>query len=300
MEAFYKIISFFVGILVVIGGGICVIVGTVSLIGSTDFQAGSISLIISLLGLVLVGFGVRVMAFGLRFDHNKADNIQQPSLTNSEPVNNSAQPPSRKNLKWPENYQERIETIVAASYDETNFIYFLDFEFKTIRQAKDCITKIRLMQKQLRQVKSEINNKIKVVKAQRLPRTSRKSGNLLVLASLISDVSSGHKIADYQNVILNIETLLDACDKRKIEIEVWVEQQNPIRTIDSFQRERIPEDIQIFVWNRDGGKCVKCGSQESLEFDHIIPVSVGGSNTARNIQLLCERCNRKKGNNIGN
>jgi 5-methylcytosine-specific restriction endonuclease McrA len=61
----------------------------------------------------------------------------------------------------------------------------------------------------------------------------------------------------------------------------------------------IPDDVQILVWNRDGGKCVKCGSQERLEFDHIIPLSKGGSNTARNIQLLCENCNRTKQNNIG-
>jgi hypothetical protein len=64
-------------------------------------------------------------------------------------------------------------------------------------------------------------------------------------------------------------------------------------------REPIPEDVQIFVWNRDGGKCVKCGSNINLEFDHIIPFSKGGNNTARNIQLLCETCNRSKGASIG-
>ena len=64
------------------------------------------------------------------------------------------------------------------------------------------------------------------------------------------------------------------------------------------QRQPLPDDIKIFVWQRDGGRCVKCGSQENLEFDHIIPISMGGSNTARNIQLLCERCNRAKSGNL--
>jgi 5-methylcytosine-specific restriction endonuclease McrA len=39
---------------------------------------------------------------------------------------------------------------------------------------------------------------------------------------------------------------------------------------------------------------VECGSRERLEFDHIIPVSEGGFNTARNIELRCETCNRRK------
>jgi hypothetical protein len=63
-------------------------------------------------------------------------------------------------------------------------------------------------------------------------------------------------------------------------------------------REPIPEHVRVFVWRRDQGRCVQCGSNERLEYDHIIPVSKGGSNTERNIQLLCESCNRKKSNMI--
>jgi len=60
----------------------------------------------------------------------------------------------------------------------------------------------------------------------------------------------------------------------------------------------IPRDVQREVWRRDQGQCIQCESRLNLEFDHIIPVSKGGSNTVRNIQLLCQRCNREKYNNI--
>src|SRR5262249_29876941 len=60
------------------------------------------------------------------------------------------------------------------------------------------------------------------------------------------------------------------------------------------KRQPIPHEVKDRVWRRDEGRCVSCGSQELLEFDHIIPLAMGGSNTERNLQLLCERCNREK------
>ena len=66
----------------------------------------------------------------------------------------------------------------------------------------------------------------------------------------------------------------------------------------SAQDRYVPSNVKIAVWRRDEGKCAKCASQEKLEYDHIIPVSKGGSNTERNIQLLCEKCNRLKSANI--
>lgn len=66
----------------------------------------------------------------------------------------------------------------------------------------------------------------------------------------------------------------------------------------AYERKRIPESVRIAVWRRDQGRCANCGSRENLEYDHIVPVSKGGSNTARNIELLCQDCNRAKGNRI--
>lgn len=64
------------------------------------------------------------------------------------------------------------------------------------------------------------------------------------------------------------------------------------------RREAIPRAVQREVWQRDGGACVQCTSRKLLCFDHIVPFSHGGSNTVRNLQLLCEPCNLSKGNRI--
>ena len=56
----------------------------------------------------------------------------------------------------------------------------------------------------------------------------------------------------------------------------------------------IPKHVKKIVWLRDEGHCVECGSSCDLQFDHIIPLSKGGANTVKNLQLLCAKCNRKK------
>ncbi len=53
-------------------------------------------------------------------------------------------------------------------------------------------------------------------------------------------------------------------------------------------------DRRLFQQN---GKCAVCKKKitEQYHIDHIIPLSRGGSNAAKNIQLLCPGCNLKKG-----
>lgn len=65
------------------------------------------------------------------------------------------------------------------------------------------------------------------------------------------------------------------------------------------KRPPIPRDVVDTVWNRDGGKCVYCGSGENLHLDHIIPFSKGGDTSVENLQLLCQKCNLEKSNKIG-
>lgn len=47
---------------------------------------------------------------------------------------------------------------------------------------------------------------------------------------------------------------------------------------------------------KDDSKCIKCESSEKLHLDHIHPISKGGKNDISNIQILCGKCNMKKGN----
>jgi len=47
-----------------------------------------------------------------------------------------------------------------------------------------------------------------------------------------------------------------------------------------------------------GNKCTYCSSTNSIELDHIVPLSKGGINSIQNAQPLCRSCNRKKSNRI--
>lgn len=91
--------------------------------------------------------------------------------------------------------------------------------------------------------------------------------------------------------------IMDSCDAERRKFERLKNKFSGNKE-EKSNRQKIPESVRIEVWRRDQGCCALCGSRESLEYDHIIPVSRGGSNTARNIELLCEKCNRSKSNNI--
>ena len=53
------------------------------------------------------------------------------------------------------------------------------------------------------------------------------------------------------------------------------------------------------AYERQNGICPICGKHyeiEEMEGDHIIPWSKGGKTTIDNLQMLCKKCNREKGN----
>ena len=53
------------------------------------------------------------------------------------------------------------------------------------------------------------------------------------------------------------------------------------------------------AYERQNGICPICGTHheiDEMEGDHIIPWSKGGKTTIDNLQMLCKKCNREKGN----
>ena len=73
------------------------------------------------------------------------------------------------------------------------------------------------------------------------------------------------------------------------------------------KRKAIPQAVKVAVAARDRGQCQcragvschghlgMCGSTVEPHFDHFIPWSKGGRDTAGNLQILCGPCNRRKG-----
>ena len=61
----------------------------------------------------------------------------------------------------------------------------------------------------------------------------------------------------------------------------------------------LPDNLRFQVLKEGGGRCALCGAtkeERPLDVDHIIPRSRGGTNDRSNLQVLCSKCNRTKGN----
>jgi hypothetical protein len=72
------------------------------------------------------------------------------------------------------------------------------------------------------------------------------------------------------------------------------------------KREYIPQRIKVLLRNRAGDRCEfhaadgkRCESRHFLEIDHIIPLSLGGSNEIQNLRIYCRAHNLLSAKNWG-
>lgn len=66
-------------------------------------------------------------------------------------------------------------------------------------------------------------------------------------------------------------------------------------SIPRFTRRPISAKKRLTVYQRDGYKCVVCGTSEDLTLDHVVPVALGGLNDMDNLQTMCRSHNSQKG-----
>ncbi len=171
---------------------------------------------------------------------------------------------------------------IVAIHDMLSILYSLFYNRINVLKRFNS-ERLKMLGYDLQPIRSLIND----------PGISKEEVNSYVLTKLISlGFNKYHWLLD-QLLITEIEYMLDAlCILVEPDFIPFGEDKDD--TVREESDRYIPRDIKLSVWRRDQGKCVECGSKEKLEYDHIIPISKGGSNTERNIQLLCEKCNREK------
>lgn len=60
-------------------------------------------------------------------------------------------------------------------------------------------------------------------------------------------------------------------------------------------RGEITRDEEKWIMEFYGYRCLRCGRTDTLAIDHVISLSRGGDDTIENAQILCKKCNSKKG-----
>lgn len=105
-------------------------------------------------------------------------------------------------------------------------------------------------------------------------------GNASLQCDIILDIDNLNRFAKYMSEIITFKKSVEG------------------------QRALLTSDLRRKILNRDNYTCQECQNSTRnepnllLEIDHITPLSKGGMTTEKNLQVLCWRCNRRKGNKI--
>jgi len=101
-------------------------------------------------------------------------------------------------------------------------------------------------------------------------------------------------LADKMALCIANSMLSELQQKRKLQTTREIKAGLRRKRRSQFQGKRA--QLMLAVIAREGvAECKRCGSQDDLTLDHIVPLSKGGSDDPKNLQLLCQSCNSSKG-----
>ncbi len=111
-----------------------------------------------------------------------------------------------------------------------------------------------------------------------------------------------YPLASFEDIVKEALKLLLA--ERDPELRLTLHKENAKQMLTAARR--VPTWVRRQVWKRDRGQCSfvgdgghRCEQRSRLEFDHIVPYSMGGrSDDPKNIRLLCRTHNQFEGERL--
>lgn len=171
-------------------------------------------------------------------------------------------------------------------------------DFSAVEDGKKML--MQQLQEILDSVDSEIPNYIKKHCHDRLVESlgfeKVDLGTLYFPRYVFQYISAGGNTGTHYDVVMDIDNL-----NRFV---LYLSEKIKFNKSAACQRALMTSTLRERIKQRDHYTCRYCGASITnephllLEIDHIIPVSKGGMTTEDNLQTLCWKCNRSKGNKV--
>lgn len=116
---------------------------------------------------------------------------------------------------------------------------------------------------------------------------------ICLIVTKINDVPYGRKTKSFSanEIVPIINSVKNKYGEYYRDSLVW-------ESICRVERAKVSNKMRFSIYERDGNRCLRCGSRYNLEIDHIFPISKGGKSVYSNLQTLCHDCNRQKSNTV--
>ena len=94
------------------------------------------------------------------------------------------------------------------------------------------------------------------------------------------------------------ETIIDFMERLKEKSGDFYSDEEIWESVCRVEEAKISNKVKYLIIKKDYNRCCRCGTNRDLTVVHIFPISKGGKTSYSNLQTLCVRCAKRKGNRI--